>query len=104
MRPERGRADRHTDLRAGVEHFRAAHEPVGRVHGDRAHDILAQMLRHFEHEAASLDLGFQRGQDFRQIGFELHVDDRADDLVDAADIVSGGGGHNAVPYYPELIK
>ena len=82
-------ADRHADRRAGVGHFGAAHEPVGRVHGDGAHGALAEMLRHFEDEALALVLEVQRVQDRRQIALELHVDDGADDLRDGADIVPG---------------
>ena len=55
---ERLGADRHADLRAGIEHLLPAHRAVGRVHGDRAHDIFAQMLRHFEHEPPILDACF----------------------------------------------
>ena len=45
------------------------------------------MLRHFEHEALALVLGFQRVQDLREPAVELHVDDRADDLGDVSDLV-----------------
>jgi hypothetical protein len=37
---------------AGVGHFLAAHQTFGRVHGDGAHGVLAQMLGDFEHQAA----------------------------------------------------
>src|SRR5438034_65431 len=36
-------ADRHLDAVARVAHLLAAGEPVGRVHGDRAHGLLAQV-------------------------------------------------------------
>ena len=64
----------------------AAHQAVGRVHGDGAHGVLAEMLRHFEHQALALVLGVQRVQDRRQLAVELHVDDGAHDLGDRADV------------------
>ena len=48
--------DRHEDRRAGVDHLGAAHQPVGRVHRDGAHGVLAEMLRHFEHQGLALVL------------------------------------------------
>ena len=50
------------------------------------------MLGDLEHEALALVLGLQRVQDRRQVAFELHVDDGADDLGD----VSGGIGHEGL--------
>ena len=81
---ERSGADRNHDRRAGVGDFLAAHQAFGGVHGDGAHRVFAQMLRHFEHQAVAVVGGFQRVQDLRQMAFELHVDDGADDLGDAA--------------------
>ncbi len=52
---------------------------------------LAQMLGNFQHQPDAAVLGFQRVQDRRQMVFELHVDDRADDLSDFSDCV--GCGH-----------
>ena len=81
-----GGANRHPDRAAGVDHFLAAHQAFGGVHGDGAHRVLAQMLRHFEHQAellagAGIDIGgLQRVQDRGQGAVELDVDDRADDL------------------------
>ena len=43
------------------------------------------MLRDFEHQAVALVLGLERVQDRRQVAFELHVDDGADDLGDLSD-------------------
>ena len=42
--PERGLADRHRDRRAGVDHLGAARQPVGAVHRDRAHAVVAEVL------------------------------------------------------------
>jgi hypothetical protein len=50
-----------------------------------SHGILAQMLRHLEHQLLAMILGMQRVQDGRQIAVELDVDDRAQDLGDLAD-------------------
>ncbi len=49
---------------------------------------LAKMLRHFEHQAVALVLGLQRIEDRRQLAFELHVDDGADDLRDASALIA----------------
>ena len=83
MRPERLVADRHRNRRAGVGDFLAAHQAFGRVHGDGAHGVFAQMLRDFEHEAIAVVRRLQRVQNLRQMPVELHVDDGADDLGDA---------------------
>ena len=54
------------------------------IHGDDAHGVLAEMLGHFEHQPVAAVLGLQRVQDRRQMIFELHVDDGADDLAHLA--------------------
>ena len=77
-------ADRNRDRRAGVDHLLAANETFGDVHRDAAHGAFAEMLGHFENEAVAVVGGFERVQDFRQVTVELHVDDGADDLGDAA--------------------
>ena len=84
MRPRRAGADGNGDRGAGVAHRLAAHQTVGNVHGDAAHRILAEMLGDFENEALAVIGGFQRVQNFRQVAFELDVDDGADDLGDMA--------------------
>jgi hypothetical protein len=48
--------------------------------------FLAEMLRDFEHQRLPV-FGLQRVQDRRQIAVELHVDDGADDLGDAAGLL-----------------
>ena len=67
-------------------HLLAAHQAFGDVHRDGAHGRFAEMLRDFEHQAVAAVLGLERVQDRRQIAFELHVDDGADDLGDLADL------------------
>ena len=95
---ERHRADRHADLRAGGGDFLAAGEAVGRVHRDRAHDILAEMLRDLEDQAVAVVVGLERREDRRQIAFERDVDDGADDLADAADEVARPARRLVVPW------
>ena len=86
---ERAGADRHRDRLAGVAHLLAAHEAFGGVHGDAAHGALAELLRHLEDEAVAVVVGLERVQDLRQVAVELHVDDGADDLRDAARVGAG---------------
>jgi hypothetical protein len=47
---ERFVADRHRDRIAGVDNFLAADQTFGRVHGDGAHGVLAQVLCNFQHQ------------------------------------------------------
>src|SRR5205814_1727962 len=47
---ERALAYRHGDRAAGVARLHAAHQAVGRVHGDAAHRALAEMLRNLDDE------------------------------------------------------
>ena len=54
MRPSVAFADGHGDAVAGVAHLQAAHQAVGRVHGDGAHGVLAEVLRHLEDEVPRL--------------------------------------------------
>ena len=54
--------------------------PSEAVHGDRAHGVLAQVLRDLKHQAFALVLGFQRVQNLGQVIVELNVDDGTDDL------------------------
>ena len=81
---------------AGVGHLLAAGEAVGRVHRDRAHGVLAEVLGDLEHQPVAVVVGLERGQDRRQVAFEGDVDDGADDLGDGAVgglVEHGGGGH-----------
>ena len=89
---ERLGTDRHGDRAAGVDRLLAAHQAVGGVHGDGADLGLAEVLGDFEHDQAAVGLDMQRVQDVRQIGVEAHVDDRARDLGDRADVVGSHDG------------
>ena len=60
-------ADGNGDRLAGVDHFLAAHQTFGRIHGDGAHGVLAEMLGDFEHEAVAVIVGLERVQDLRQL-------------------------------------
>jgi hypothetical protein len=81
MRPSVAGTDRNGDRLAGVFHRLAAHQTFGGVHGDGAHGVLAQVLRHFQHQAVAIVVGFKRVEDRRQIAIELHVDDGPDHLI-----------------------
>ena len=94
-----GGTDRHADGGAGVDHFLAAGQALGGVHGDGAHGVFAQMLGDFEHQADFLAglgvdvLGLQRVQDRRQLAIlEGDVDDGADHLEEFA-LGIGLGAH-----------
>ena len=75
-----------------VDRLLAAHQAVGGVHGDGADLRLAQVLGDLEHDQAIVGVDVQRVQDVRQVGVEAHVDDRARDLGDRADVVGGHDG------------
>ena len=99
---ERAGADRNPDRRAGIGDFLAADQTFGGVHRDGAHGGFAEMLGDFEHQAVAAVLGFDRVQNRRQMSFELHVDDGADDLGDASGLV-GWCGHELSPSNPNLV-
>ena len=69
----------------------AARHAVGRLHRDRAHAVLAEVLLDLGDDVDLLDAGPALGDDadgvvdLRQALGELDVDDRADDLNDLAD-------------------
>ncbi len=84
--------DGHADLAAGGGDALAAGQTFGRVHGDRADDVLAKMLGDFEDQAIVAIGRFERGEDRRKLAFERNVDDGADDLRDRADEVAAGRG------------
>jgi hypothetical protein len=87
-------AHRHGDATAQVAHRRAPHQPVGRLHGDRPHPAVTDVLGHLGHDGRLLALGLHRelqgevdlGEGVRR---ELHVDHRADDGHDAP-VLEGG--------------
>ena len=91
----------HGDRRAGVAHLRAAHEAVGGLEGDRAHDVVTQVLGDLQGDlvgllagAGGLD-GHLEGVVHRRdrIRRELDVDDGADDAGDASRPGGGGVSH-----------
>ena len=82
--PERALADRDRDRLAGVGDLLAAHQALRNVHGDAAHRVLAELLGDFEHEAIAVVDRLERVENGGQVAVELHVDDGADHLGDAA--------------------
>ena len=75
---------------AAIDDLRAAYQPVGGVHRNRAHGVFAKLLRHFEHQGLAAPIDVQRRQDLRELtAVEADVDDRSNDLSDRADAVSG---------------
>jgi hypothetical protein len=60
---ERLGADGHGNLGAGVGHFLAAGQTVGRVHRDGADGVLAEVLRNFQNELLAVIAGLQRVED-----------------------------------------
>ena len=52
-------ADGNRDRLAGIDHLLAAHQALGRIHGDGAHRALAEMLGDFEHEPVALIVGLR---------------------------------------------
>ncbi len=81
---------RNGDGRARVLHGLAAHEAFGRVHGDGAHGVLAEVLRHFEDQAVAAVVRFEGVENFRKRAVKGHVDDGTSDLRDAAGGTGGG--------------
>ena len=98
MRPSAGAPTGTVIGAAGVDDFHAAHDGVGRRHGDGAHLVAADVLLHFDDDA---DVGavrrlagdLERVVELRQmLGLELDVEHRSDDLDDLADVMNCGGG------------
>jgi len=98
---QRGGADRNANGGAGIDHFLATGQALGRVHGDGAHGVLTQMLGDFEHQPdflaglGVLVLGLQRVENGGQFALEFHVDDGADDLAEFA----FGVGHDGLSFH-----
>ena len=86
---QRARPDRHGNRLAGVRHLLATNQTFGRIHGDGAHDVLAEVLRHFQNQPLVVVSGLESVQDLRQVAFELHVHHRSHDLGDLAGLVIG---------------
>ena len=87
----RGFAHGHHNGLARVHHVHAAHQTFGGVHGDGAHDVVAQVLRHFTDQIRSVAVVrvfyLQGGEDIRQVAVaELNVHHGADNLNDFTDV------------------
>ena len=83
--PEAFRSDRNLDWRACVHSLHAAHETIGRAHGDAAGYAVAKMLHDFNHEVdiytAGLALDCDCVQDLREFPRrKFNIYDRSDDL------------------------
>ena len=70
----------------GVDDVDAAREPVGRVHRDGAHPVVAEVLLYLRHERAGRQLDLERGQDLGQAVGEDGVEHDALDLDDLPDV------------------
>ena len=77
---ERFRAHRHLDRAACVLGFLATHHPFGGIHCYAANGVLAQMLRHFQHQFVAIIVRRQGVQDRWQITIEMDVDNCAQNL------------------------
>eukprot|EP00967_Tisochrysis_lutea_P158178 scaffold322628_cov30-Tisochrysis_lutea.AAC.3 len=74
-------ADRDLDRVLHVDHFLAANETLGGIHRNRADCVLAQVLRHLEHEADLVPGHLKCIEDGGQVAMlELHIDNGTDDL------------------------
>merc|ERR1719161_448419 len=82
--PERLLSDGHGDGRPGVQDLLATGEAVGAVHGDGAHHVLAEVLRHLEDKAYLVVLDFECVEDRWKLALECHVHHGADHLRDLA--------------------
>ncbi len=103
---ERRLSDRHRDRAAGVDHLGAARQAVGRVHRDRTHAVVAEVLLDLAYEHLATGLGADalgllvgRGSragnrdrmvDLRQAIGEHGLDHDALDLLDAPEVARGG--------------
>jgi len=81
--------DRDCHRPAGVGDVGATDQAVGGLNGDRAHHVVADVLRHFEGEplghALEVDVGLEGVVQLGHlIARELDVDDRPDHAYDAA--------------------
>ena len=62
------------------------------------------MLGDLEHQAVAAVLGFDRIQNRRQMAFELHVDDGADDLRDASGLIGRCSHENSLLEFRKLKR
>jgi hypothetical protein len=78
-----------TEIMPGVDDRHAAGEAVGGVHGDGAHDVVAQVLGDFQDEVARLVADGRVADTFSAVRWgqlalgELHVEHGAQHLGDA---------------------
>src|SRR5450432_685382 len=93
---ERARAYRHHDRIAGVADFLTADQAFRGIHRDGAYRGFAEMLSDLEYQAVAAVHGLKRVENRRQMSFELHVDDGADDLRDASGLVGGCSHENSL--------
>ena len=101
-------ADGNRDGLTGVAHLLTANHAVGRLEGDRADQVVTEVLCDLESDldrlVAERDRGLQGVVDVRdRVVRELDVDDRARDACDAPDdrgpsLGCGGGGHIFVSF------
>ena len=80
---QRGATHRHLDRVAGVVHFGAAAQAVGRAQRNRAHDAVAELLLHFQRQGRAIHL-----EGVVHLGHlvarKFHVDHGADTLNNLA--------------------
>src|SRR5690606_33164285 len=72
--------DGNGDSGAQVSHFGAANEAFRGVHGNGAHCVFTQVLRHFQHKALAVVGGLKGIENGGQVIVKHDVDDGADDL------------------------
>ena len=78
----------HRDGAARIHGFRAAHKAVGAGHGDAAHNVVADVLRHLQRDGVGPVLHRDGIQQARQMPVgEFDVQHRPDDLGDCADVL-----------------
>ena len=97
---ERRVADGDRDRPARVDDVRPTRETVGRVHGDRAHAVVAEVLLHLRDErrgraVGPVDLDLDGVEDLGQAVGEDRVDHDALDLDDLAGVGTVLAGHGS---------
>jgi hypothetical protein len=100
---QRGITHWNRDRRTGVNDLGAPHHAIGARHGYGTHLVLSDVLLHLGHDpdgpGAAVILEQQRVIDLRKVlRLEFHIEHRADDLDDLADVLlcCGCGGHSDV--------
>jgi len=90
--PETFRPDGNTDRPSKVLGLHPAHQAVGDIHGDAAHDVVPQVLGDL-HDQVVLDVvdrGIGDGDGVHDAGelslLKRHVDDRSDDLYKPSNV------------------